>query len=81
MKTLQELYELGINKVSLKSSKARKFLSDSEIKEIRSDKVFFDLFNLMNTKKYSIINCLKSERPFYFAGVRYDISKLSFLKS
>lgn len=79
MKTLQELRQLGLSKVSLKSSKARKLLTDEEIIEIRNDPVFFELFSLMNSKTTQIVNCLRTGRDFFFAGRKIDISKLSFL--
>jgi hypothetical protein len=79
MKTLQELYELGINKVSLQSSKARSVMTRDEIIAFRNDSVTFDLFSLMNSKRNQIINCLKSGRDFYFQGEKIDVSRLNFL--
>ena len=77
MKTLQELYENGLTTLSLKSSITRSFLSKEEIKSMSED--FKELFNLMNLKKYSIINSLKSGRSFYFQGKKIDVSSLNFL--
>ena len=79
MKTLQELRELGIKTMSLKSSTTRRFLNGNEVSEIKSDKNFLELFNLMNSKTEQIKNCLKNNKPFWFAGKEVNISSLSFL--
>ena len=78
MKTIQEICELGIKRVSNKSSVARKHLTREEIKEfIDSDD--FELFNILQIRRKKIINCLKANRPFYFLRKEYNIKKLDFL--